>query len=43
MGIRITEERLKLINEDHDTAFEIEDLLNDGGPCGTIVKIGIRI
>jgi PAS domain S-box-containing protein len=41
MGINITEERLKLINQSHPTAFEIEDLVCDGVPCGTRVRIGI--
>ncbi|MBX2942601.1 MAG: PAS domain S-box protein [Cyclobacteriaceae bacterium] len=41
MGIGITEERLKLINQNIKTAFEIEDLMNQSGPCGT--KVNIRI
>jgi sensor histidine kinase YesM len=41
MGINITEERLKLISKNHDTAFEIEDLFFDGLPGGTRVRIGI--
>jgi hypothetical protein len=41
MGINITEERLKLINQSHQAAFEIEDLVNGDKACGTRVKIGI--
>jgi PAS domain S-box-containing protein len=44
MGIRITEERLKLINQQNHTAFEVEDLVDDqGAPCGTRVHIRISI
>lgn len=43
MGIRITEERLKLINANHHTAFEIEDLRDENGPCGTKVRIQVLI
>lgn len=39
MGINITEERLKLINNGHRTAVEIEDLIENGKPAGTRVKI----
>jgi PAS domain-containing protein len=39
MGINITEERLKLINNGHRTAVEIEDLIESGKPAGTRVKI----
>jgi PAS domain S-box-containing protein len=41
MGIRITEERLKLIKQQNNAAFEIEDLMNEGGPSGTRVRISI--
>ncbi|MBX2912771.1 MAG: PAS domain S-box protein [Cyclobacteriaceae bacterium] len=41
MGISITEERLSLINKDQKTTFDIEDLKNANGPCGTKVTIGI--
>jgi sensor histidine kinase YesM len=41
MGIRLTEERLKLITQQNKTAFEIEDLANEDGPCGTRVRISI--
>lgn len=43
MGINITEERLKLINIGQQTAFEIEDLQDENGPCGTRVKIMILL
>lgn len=43
MGIQLTEERLKLINQHHQAAFEIEDLTNENGPCGTKVKIQLAI
>lgn len=43
MGINITEERLKLINLGQQAAFEIEDLKDENGPCGTRVKIMIRL
>jgi len=41
MGINITEERLKLINQSHHTAFEIEDMMDGDKPRGTRVRIGI--
>ncbi|HNT49070.1 MAG TPA: PAS domain S-box protein [Cyclobacteriaceae bacterium] len=40
MGIRITEERLKLMNLGQHT-FTIEDLTDINGPCGTRVSIEI--
>lgn len=43
MGINITEERLKLINLGQQAAFEIEDLKDENGPCGTRVKIMILL
>ena len=43
MGIKVTEERLKLINQYGIAGFEIEDLINDEKPCGTRVKIKIAI
>jgi PAS domain S-box-containing protein len=39
MGIKLTEERLKLINEHHNVSFEVKDLVNEQGPCGTKVII----
>jgi len=41
MGIRLTEERLKLIKQQNSAAFEIEDLADENGPCGTRVRISI--
>ncbi len=41
MGIRLTEERLKLIKQQNSAAFEIEDLANESGPLGTRVRISI--
>lgn len=43
MGIKLTEERLRLINEYHRAAFEIVDLVNDKGPCGTRVRITVPV
>jgi PAS domain S-box-containing protein len=43
MGIKLTEERLKLINQQHHTAFEIEDLADQNGPAGTKVTIRVTI
>jgi LytS/YehU family sensor histidine kinase len=43
VGIRLTEERLKLINEHHKVSFEVSDLHNDHGPAGTRVRIWVRI
>jgi PAS domain S-box-containing protein len=43
MGIQLTEERLKLINEHHNVAFEVKDLVNENGPCGTKVIIGVTV
>ena len=42
MGIKITEERLKLINQGYAVALGIEDLSDHNGPSGTRVKIGIE-
>jgi PAS domain S-box-containing protein len=41
MGIKITEERLQLINQKNNVAFEIHDLMNEGQPSGTRVRIGV--
>jgi hypothetical protein len=41
MGIRLTEERLKLIKQQNNAAFEIEDLADESGPLGTRVRISI--
>lgn len=43
MGIKLTEERLKLINQYHPTALTIEDLHDETGPCGTRVLIRIKV
>jgi PAS domain S-box-containing protein len=43
MGIKVTEERLKLINQQNIAGFEIEDLTLNGEPCGTRVIIKIAI
>jgi PAS domain S-box-containing protein len=42
MGIKLTEERLRLINLHNSTGFEIEDLADDHGPLGTRVRIKIK-
>jgi sensor histidine kinase YesM len=41
MGIRLTEERLKLIKRQNTAAFEVEDLYDNEGPSGTRVTISI--
>ncbi len=41
MGIKLTEERLKLINENKNVSVNIEDLYNGDIPTGTKVTIGI--
>jgi len=41
MGIKLTEERLQLINQKHNVGFEIEDLFEDGQPSGTRVRIQV--
>lgn len=43
MGIKLTEERLKLINQHHNVTFEIKDLINEQGPCGTKVTIWVTV
>lgn len=43
MGLNVTEERLKLINQHAIAAFEIQDLTQDGKACGTRVRIKIAI
>jgi PAS domain S-box-containing protein len=42
MGVKLTEERLKLINENHNVSFKVEDLKNGDEPCGTRASIWIR-
>lgn len=41
MGIKLTEERLQLINQKHNVGFEIEDLFENGVPAGTRVRIQV--
>jgi PAS domain S-box-containing protein len=41
MGINLTEERLQLINQKHNVAFEILDLKVDDVPSGTRVRVGV--
>jgi sensor histidine kinase YesM len=43
MGIKLTEERLKLINHQNLASFEIEDLMNEHGAAGTRVTIRIAL
>jgi PAS domain S-box-containing protein len=43
MGTRLTEERLKLINEIDNVSVIIEDLHNDNEPAGTLVKIWVKV
>ncbi len=42
MGINLTEERLRLINEAHNVAFNIDDLSDSTGATGTKVTIGVK-
>lgn len=41
MGLKVTEERLKLINENKNITFYIEDLMDRDQPSGTRVTVGI--
>jgi PAS domain S-box-containing protein len=41
MGIKITEERLQLINQKNNVGFEVEDLFENGEPVGTRVRIQV--
>ena len=43
MGIKVTEERLRLINEQHNVSLTVEDLRDEHGSSGTLVRIGINI
>jgi LytS/YehU family sensor histidine kinase len=43
MGIKLTEERLRLINEIDNVSVVIEDLFEHGEPAGTMVKIWVKI
>jgi PAS domain S-box-containing protein len=42
MGVKLTEERLRLINQDNDAALEIEDLHDGNVATGTRVRIKIK-
>lgn len=42
MGTALTEERLKLINAESNVSFEIIDLMKNGEPSGTNVKIWVK-
>jgi len=41
MGLKLTEERLKLINENHNISFYIQDVMENNEVAGTVVTIGI--
>ncbi|GAA5041026.1 hypothetical protein GCM10011506_41830 [Marivirga lumbricoides] len=41
LGLKLTQERLELINENRNISFYIEDLEKNGEPSGTKVTIGI--
>ena len=43
MGIKLTEERLRLINEGRKVSFEIKDLTDGDEPSGTQVTIGVLL
>jgi PAS domain S-box-containing protein len=43
MGIELTEERLKLINEKYNVSVVIEDLYDHDEPAGTTVKIWVTV
>jgi PAS domain S-box-containing protein len=43
VGIQLTEERLKLINAQHNVSFEVHDLEHGGNTIGTRVKIRINL
>jgi PAS domain S-box-containing protein len=43
MGIKLTEERLRLINQHQNTTLEIEDLVTGNSPSGTRVRISIDL
>ncbi len=42
VGMKLTEERLKLINRNQDISLEIEDLLDGDRPLGTRVVISVQ-
>jgi PAS domain S-box-containing protein len=41
MGMKLTEERLRLINQKNNVGFEVEDLFENGVPAGTRVRIQV--
>ena len=41
MGLKVTEERLRLINENKNVSFYIEDLKEGKKAAGTRVTIGV--
>ena len=43
LGVKLTEERLKLINEHHNVSSEIIDLMKDDKPSSTKVIIWVKI
>ncbi len=43
LGVKLTEERLKLINEHHNVSSQIIDLMKDGKPCGTKIIIWVKL
>jgi len=43
MGIKLTEERLKLINQQYHADFETIDLMKENVPCGTRVRIQVAL
>jgi PAS domain S-box-containing protein len=42
MGVKLTEERLRLINQSNEAALEIEDLYLNNLPTGTRVRIKVK-
>lgn len=43
VGAKLTEERLRLINEEHRITFVVEDMEEEGEPAGTRVTIGMAL
>jgi PAS domain S-box-containing protein len=41
LGLKLTEERLKLIRQENHAGFEVDDLTENGAPSGTRVRISI--
>ena len=44
LGLQLTKERLILFNQENEmqTSFEIEDLISNGKPAGTKVKLQLK-